>query len=362
MSIAPTADHAEVDGGVRRRMRPLPRYLCRRALTTVLTLWALATLVFLMIRLIPGDPARVVAGENATPEQVAAAARRLGTDLPLPQQYLNFLGQVVRGDLGESSATFRPVLTDVAAVLPSTLELVVVAMLINLAVSIPIGVWAAVRHGRAADGVVRVGALMAGGVAPFWLALMTQYYFSAKLGWLPISGQLSADYQVPSRTGVMTLDALLAGNFPAFFDACVHLVLPAAVLALHFAAQLVRTMRTSMLSIMAQDFIRVGRAKGVPEGRLIRRHALPNALVPVLSLAGLQVGAMISLGVLVEVVFARAGIGSYIATSVTDKDLAATLGAVLFVGAVIVLVNLVTDLLQLALDPKVRHRVLRAGR
>ena len=160
----------------------------------------------------------------------------------------------------------------------------------------------------------------------------------------------------------MTLDALLAGNFPAFFDACVHLVLPAAVLALHFAAQLVRTMRTSMLSIMAQDFIRVGRAKGVPEGRLIRRHALPNALVPVLSLAGLQVGAMISLGVLVEVVFARAGIGSYIATSVTDKDLAATLGAVLFVGAVIVLVNLVTDLLQLALDPKVRHRVLRAGR
>lgn len=360
----PEAGGAEsaLPAGGALRLRPLPRYLARRLLQTLVSLWLLATLVFLMIQLVPGDPARVAAGEHATEEQVAATAARLGLDRSLPEQYLAYLGRLLHGDLGESTVTFRPVLADLMHALPSTMELVVATMVINLLISIPIGTLAALRHGGAFDGVVRVGALMVGGMAPFWLALMAQYYVSTKIGLFPISGQQSLGYEVPSRTGIVTVDALLAGNVGAFVDAVQYLFLPAAVLALHFAAQLTRTMRTSMLTEMAKDHIEVARAKGVSERRLVLRHGLPNALVPVLSLAGLQVGAMISLAILVEVVFARTGIGTYIASGVTNKDTYAVLGAILFVGTVIALTNLVTDLLQLVLDPRVRHRALRGDR
>jgi peptide/nickel transport system permease protein len=345
----------------RARIRPLPLYLLRRARQMIISLWLLATVVFLMLKLVPGDPARVAAGEHATPQQVAQAAHRLGLDRPLPEQYWHYVGRLLRGDLGESTVTFRPVVSDLAHALPSTMELVIVAMIVNLVISIPLGTWAAVRHGHRIDNLVRVGALVVGGAATFWLALMAQYYLSLKAGLFPISGQQSLDFEIPPRTGMVTVDALLAGNVSAFTDALSYLALPAVVLSLHFAAQLTRAARTSMLSVMAQDFIQVARAKGATTTRVVLRHALPNALVPVISLAGLQVGAMISLVVLVEVVFARNGIGAYIANAVTSKDLAAVLGTVLFIGAVIAIVNLVADLLQLVLDPKVRHRVLRTG-
>jgi peptide/nickel transport system permease protein len=336
-------------------------YLASRLAFAALTLLGLMTLVFVMVKVIPGDEAQVIAGPDASPEQVAAVRSRLGLDAPLPLQYASFILRMLQGDLGTSLSTFQPVSSDLGQVLPSTLELVAVTMLMSLLTSIPAATVAAAWRGGALDGTTRVLAVIGGGLPAFWLALIGQYLFGSRWGVLPISGQLSFEYMVPSVTGMPTVDALLAGDLPAFADAVAHIVLPAGALAVFFAAQLFRTLRASLLGILESDFIAPVRAKGASFSRIVVRHALPNALGPTVTLAGTQLGLMIGSAVLVEGIFTRQGVGAYLANGVLQKDTFAVLGCVFFVGAVVCLVNLIVDVLQLVIDPRVRAVQLEGG-
>jgi len=329
-------------------------FLVRRLGLTLLTLWGLASLVFLMVKLMPGDEAQMAAGADASAAQIEAVRERLGLDAPVILQYFGFLGRLVRGDLGTSIVTLQPVLNDLDKVLPSTLELVFFAMLINLAVAIPTGIVAANRQGGIFDTVCRVTAVMLGGMPAFWLALVLQYLLGSVWRIVPISGQSSFGMAAPTVTGATAVDAIIALNGPAFLDALHHLILPAAVLAALFATQVFRTLRASLLGVLRSDFITAIRAKGASSRRMLVRHALPNSLNPVLTLSGTQAGAMIGSAVLVETVFARQGIGAYMFNAVAQKDSFAVLGSVMFIGTVVCLVNLAVDILQLLVDPRIR--------
>ncbi|CAN7566937.1 ABC transporter permease [Aminobacter aminovorans] len=329
-------------------------FLGRRLGLTLLTLWGLASLVFLMIKLMPGDEAQMAAGADASAAQIEAVRERLGLDAPVIMQYLSFLGRLLRGDLGTSIVTLQPVLADLEKVLPSTLELVFIAMLLNLAVAIPAGIVAAYRQGGVFDTTSRVTAVMLGGMPAFWLALVLQYVLGSVWRVVPISGQQGYGMNSPVVTGAPTLDALIAGNFAGFFDTLHHIILPAAVLAALFATQIFRTLRAALLGVLRSDFIMAVRAKGASARHMLVRHALPNSLNPVLTLSGTQAGAMIGSAVLVETVFARQGIGAYMFNAVAQKDAFAVLGSVMFIGTVVCLVNLIVDILQLLVDPRIR--------
>lgn len=333
-------------------------FLTRRLGLTLLTLWGLATLVFIMIKTMPGDEAQMAAGADASAAQIEAVRERLGLDASVHIQYLTFLSRVVRGDLGTSIVTMQSVLSDLGEVLPSTLELVFFAMLINLAVAVPAGVVAAQRRGGVFDISSRFAAVIVGGMPAFWLALVLQYLLGSLWPVFPISGQHSFGMTSPRVTSIPTVDALLALDFVAFSDALHHLILPAAVLAALFSTQIFRALRASLLGVLRSDFIMAIRAKGAAPRRMLLHHALPNSINPVLTLAGTQAGAMIGSAVLVETVFARRGIGAYMFNAVAQKDTMAVLGSVLFIGTIVCLVNLIVDIMQLLVDPRIRSAQL----
>jgi peptide/nickel transport system permease protein len=334
------------------------RFIGQRLVITLLTLWGLATLVFFMVKLIPGDEAQVAAGAGATSEQVAIVAQRLGLDGTLYEQYLRFIGRLLRGDLGTSILSSQPVLADLANVLPSTLELMVTASIFGLLIAIPAALWAAAKRDGPADGGTRVAAILAGGLPTFWLALMLQYLLGTVWHVTPISGQNAFGMAAPVVTGAPTLDAALAGNAAALQDSLGHLVLPTLVFAIPFASQIFRVLRATLLGVLASDMVPPVRAKGARGGRILLHHALPNALVPTISLVGSLVGGMMGGVILVETVFARRGVGTYLANAVAQKDTFAVLGTVMFVGASVCLLNLIADLAVLAVDPRLRATAL----
>ncbi|SMG58113.1 ABC transporter permease [Paraburkholderia susongensis] len=337
-------------------------FAARRLVSTVLTLLGLVTLVFAMTKAIPGDEAQVAAGPEASPAQVEAVRQRMGLDAPLAVQYGRFVGHVLQGDLGTSISTQQPVLDDVLKVFPSTLELVIVTLLLSLLLAVPVAVAAATWRDSAFDRACRVVAVAAGGMPAFWLALLAQYVLASRWGLLPISGQQSLDFSVPVRTQMPVVDTLLAGDLAAFADAVRHLVLPAISLAAFFAAQFFRTLRASLIAILESDFIVPVRAKGASFARIMLRHALPNAIGPTVTLAGVLLGMMIGSSVLVESVFGRQGVGAYLSNAVEQKDTYAVLGAVLFVGAVVCVSNVLVDLLLLAVDPRIRAAQLHGSK
>ncbi|GAA0965795.1 ABC transporter permease subunit [Acrocarpospora macrocephala] len=338
------------------------RFLLRRLVTSVVVLAGLAVVTFLMTQVLPGDPARAAAGRNATAEQVAAVRARLGLDQSLPDQFSGYLGRLLHGDLGTSVFTQRPVLADVAAMLPASVELVLAAMAINIAVAVPLGVYAAYRRGRAADVAARLITLLGAAVPVFWLGLMLQLVFAAQLRLLPLTGQLAFGQQVPRITGMISLDALLSGNWVAFGDALLHLVLPAVTLAAAFVAVVARTVRSSMITTLDSDYITLARATGASELRVVVRHGLRNALVPASTILGMQLGWMLGSTVLVEAIFGRTGIGAYAVTAVLQNDLYAVIGTVLVIGVVFVVMNVVVDLVQLWLNPRLRKAAGRERR
>jgi peptide/nickel transport system permease protein len=329
-------------------------FLLRRAGTVLVTLFCLAIIVFLMTKAIPGDEAHVAAGESATPDQIAAVSHRLGLDQPLPVQLGHYLATLLHGDLGTSIATDRPVAADILAVLPQTLELVVLATIIMVSVVVPAAVAAAVHRGRPRDVGTRLGLLAAASLPTFWLALELQYLLGSKLGILPISGRLSRSMVVAPVTGSTILDSLIAGNAAAAWNAVQHLLLPAIALMLPFAGQLFRALRAELVAVLGRDHITVAVATGMPMSLLLRRHALPNAAGPALTVLGIEFGNMVAAAVLVEGVFGLNGLGSYLTTAVAQKDTFAVLSGVLVVGVVVVLTNFAVDLVQLARDPRLR--------
>lgn len=333
-------------------------FVLRRTGTVVVTLFFLAIIVFLMTKAIPGDEAHVAAGESATPEQVAAVSARLGLDRPLPVQLGHYLENLAHGDLGTSIATGRAVGADILAVLPQTLELVVLAAVLMVLVVVPAAVASALHQDRPRDVGTRLAWLVAGSLPTFWIALELQYLLGTRWQVLPISGRLSRGIEVPTRTGSTMLDSLLAGNVAAAWNAFQHLLLPAAVLMLPFAGQLFRALRAELVSVLGRDHMTVARATGMPTGMLLRRHALPNAAGPALTVLGIEFGTMVATAVLVEGIFGLSGLGSYLTTAVAQKDTYAVLSGVLVVGVVVVLTNFVVDMIQLARDPRLRSAEL----
>ncbi|MDP5227626.1 MULTISPECIES: ABC transporter permease [Arthrobacter] len=329
-------------------------FLLRKFATSVVTLVGLTAFVFFMVKLIPGDEARVAAGENATPEQVEAIRKSLGFDQPLPVQFVTFIGRLLHGDLGTSISTHMSVAQGIQQVLPQTIELVVLAVIIVITVVTPLATLAALHRDGRTDYTIKILVVISAGLPTFWLALLLQYGLGTKAEIFPISGRLSRGISVPNRTGSVVLDSLLAGNPMAAWDGFQHLILPAIVLALPFGAQLFRMLRAELVQVLAREHLTVARAKGIPQRQLVTQHVLPNSIGPSITLVGIQFGAMVGAAVLVESVFGLVGIGSYLTNAVAQKDTFAVLGGVLVIGVLVVASNFVVDVLQLIRDPRLR--------
>jgi ABC-type dipeptide/oligopeptide/nickel transport system permease component len=330
------------------------RYLLRRVLLLVPVWFGVATLVFLLVR-ISGDPVVAMLGDKASPKYIAEVRVREGFDRPLPAQYVRYLGELTRGDLGTSFRTQRRVTEDLRDCFPATVELAFAAMLIATLAGVGLGTLAAVRRNGWIDAASMGTALAGVSVPVFWLALLAMKALGEEAGWFPVGGRLTATAVLRPVTGIYTLDALLRGDFDLFRDAVSHLVLPACVLATVPAAIITRMTRAAVVEMLGRDFVRTARAKGLSSTAVVLRHALRAALVPVVTVVGLQFGLLLGGAVLTETVFGWPGMGKYVVDGVLRRDFRAVQGTLLLMATTFVLVNLVVDVLYGFLDPRIRE-------
>ena len=303
-------------------------YVARRLLLAIPTLLGVATVVFIALRMLPGDPARTVVGLQATPEQIAQARHNLGLDQPLPVQYIHYLGQLAVGNLGNSSTTGSPVVEEIAARLPYTVQLTIVATLISAAVGISLGLLAALHRNTVIDLLISAFAVVGLSVPVYWLGLMLIIVFAVKLHWLPSGGSFA-----PSSV-----------------------ILPSVTLGAFATGLVARMTRASILEVLQQDFVRTARAKGASRFRQVVRHALRNALLPVITIIGLQFGQLLGGAVLTETVFSWPGIGRLLVDSILTRDYSVVQGVILVFAALFILVNIVVDLAYAVADPRIRFR------
>lgn len=328
----------------------------RFLLVIALTYLGLLAVTFFIGRVIPVDPALAIAGDRA-PEHVLKQVREeLGLNKPLPQQFVRYVAKALRGDFGNSVLTTHPVLDDIKSTFPATLELATCGILLGAGLGVPLGVWAAVRRGGTADHAVRVMGLVGYSVPIFWLGLMALVLFYAKLGWVGGPGRIDVafEYSIERKTGLMLLDAALAGEWEGFRNALSHLILPASLLGYFSLAYISRMTRSFMLNELAAEYIVAARAKGLSETRIIWRHALRNAMVPLVTVIALSYAGLLEGSVLTETVFAWPGLGLYITNSLQNADMNAVLGGTIVVGTVFIALNLFSDLLYRVLDPRTR--------
>ena len=320
------------------------------------TLFGLALITFLIGRVVPIDPVLAVVGDRAPQSVVEQARHTMGLDQPLPIQFVRYLGSLLRGDLGRSVMTSHSVTQDIATFFPATMELATVAILLAMALGIPLGVLAAVRRGSWADQAIRVGTLCGWSIPVFVLALLSLLVFYATLGWAPGPGRQDVLYQdmVPTVTGLLTVDAALAGDWDSLRDALGHLVLPSIVLAVTNLATIARMTRAFMLDALASEYIVTARAKGLSAARIVWRHAFANIGVRLVTVLALTYAGLLEGAVLTETVFSWPGIGQYLTGSLLNADMNAVLGATLVIGLTYVALNLVADFAYRLLDPRVR--------
>jgi len=329
-------------------------FVLRRLLLLVPVLAGLVVLLFAWLRALPGDPARALLGQRATPASIAQVNEAYGFDQPLPVQFVTYVGRLLRGDLGSSSATGQPVLQSFLDRFPATVELALAALLFAVALGVPLGYAAARRAGGALDSLLVGGSLLGVTIPVFFLAYLLKIVFSQWLPLLPTSGRQDPRIDATHVTGFFVLDGLLTREWDASLDALVHLVLPGIALGTIPLAIIVRITRASVLEVLGEDHVRTARAKGLPRGLVSRRHVLRNALLPVVTTIGLQTGLLFSGAVLTESVFAINGIGSYLFQAISQLDYAVLQGFILFIALTYALVNLVVDLLYGVIDPRVR--------
>lgn len=332
------------------------RFFFSRLALVVPTFIGVTLVAFVFIRLIPGDPIEVLAGERGvSPERHAQLMAQLGFDKPLWQQYLHYLGDMVQGDLGLSLITRQPVLSEFLSLFPATMELSLVAILFAIAVGLPAGVIAAVRRGSVFDHSVMAVSLTGYSMPIFWWGLLLIIFFSGMLQWTPVSGRIDVLYFFEPVTGFMLIDSLLSGEEGAFASAVSHLILPAVVLGTIPLAVIARQTRSAMLEVLGEDYVRTARAKGLSPLRVVGLHALRNALVPVITVIGLQVGVMLAGAILTETIFAWPGIGKWLVDSIFRRDYPSVQGGLLLIAVVVMLVNLLVDLLYGFINPRIRH-------
>ncbi|WP_158742673.1 ABC transporter permease [Acidisphaera sp. L21] len=332
-------------------------FILRRALLAIPSLFGLLVVTFLMIHVSPADPATTLAGDNATAEQIARIRHQYGLDQPLAVQFVRYVADVAQLDFGDSQYSSRPVATDLLGRLPATLELTLVALILATALGIPIGVVAAMHHNRWPDITLRLLSVAGVAVATFWLAIMLQMFFSMRLGWLPLRGRLTDGLAAPAGpTGLLLVDSLLHGDLTVFTDAFAHIVLPAATLALGGIATIARFTRAGVLDTMSRDFVQYARATGTPRQRLIWIYVLRNSVLAAVSQIGLLFGGLIAGSVVVESIFDWPGIGNYTVQAILTADSKVLLAVTLLIGVIYAVVNILTDLAQAAIDPRLRER------
>lgn len=332
-------------------------FVVRRLALLALTLLGMSVVLFVITRLIPADPARIAAGEYATREMIQSARRELGLDRSLPAQYWVYLKAVTRGDLGRSVQSRRPVLDDLSTHFPATLELSLFSLVLSTLVAIPLGVVAATRRGGKVDHASRVTALLGISLPIFWLGLMLQLVFYKHLSWFPHGGRLSTGLDAPPAiTGLYLIDSVIAMRGIVFVDALWHLVMPALAMSGITIAVLSRMTRASMLDVLRREYVRVARAKGLPERRVIYRHALRNAALPIVTVLGIQFGILLTGAVLTETVFSWPGIGRLAFKAIEALDYPVLMGFALLVTFVFSLINLFMDVCYGLLDPRIATR------
>jgi peptide/nickel transport system permease protein len=308
------------------------RYLVKSFVTIIPTLWGVATIVFFLIHLTPGDPALAILGPHATAESVTELRHNLGLDQPLHVQYVKFMGRLLQGDLGRSLVTEQPVLLETLRPFPYTVQLAVAGIVIALLLGIPVGIISAVRRNTLLDYVARTTSISGISVPIFFLAIVFLWIFSAELGWFPMIG---------------------VGDTSSWTSLLHHLVLPAMTIGISMAVLIMRLTRSSMLEVLSQDYVRTARAKGLAEGPVVMVHALKNALLPIVTVVGLYMGQLLGGAILTETVFARQGVGKLLMDAITARDYPQVQGTVLIFAAAVILVNLVVDAIYKLVDPRI---------
>ena len=333
------------------------RFVLTRLGLVIPTFLGIILLTFILIRLVPGDPVEVRVGERGiTPERHAELIHEMGLDRPLYVQFFDYVGGVHKGDLGISVVTHRPVMDEFLTLFPATVELAIFAMLFATLVGLPAGILAGVKRGTVYDHTVMGVSLTGYSMPIFWWGLLLILLFSVSLGWTPVAKRLSDDYFVDEVTGFMLIDTLLSDEKGSFLDALHHLILPTIVLGTVPLAVTARMTRSAMLEVLGEDYIRTARAKGLGTIRVVAVHALRNALVPVVTVIGLQVGTLMGGAILTESVFSWPGIGKWLVESIARRDYPALQGGVLVIAALVMSINLLVDLLYGLLNPRIRHR------
>jgi peptide/nickel transport system permease protein len=314
-------------------------------------------MTFFLANFLPGDPARMAAGQFATPEQIEATKARLGLDQPLPVQYVLYLGRLLRGDLGESLTSRQSVLTELSIFYPATLELTAVAIFLAIIIGTPLGILTGAGKSPVVNSLVMLFAFLGVGMPVFWLGLILQLIFAGNLDILPLAGRLSSNTTPPPAvTNMYTIDAILAGQWDVFWDASIHLILPAVTLAVGRIASIARITHSSMLTEMRSDYIRTARAKGLKERAVVVKHGLKNSLLPTTTTIGLQVGFLLGGAILVENIFSWGGIGTYAWIGLFRLDIPAIMGVTLVATFTFMIVNLITDITYPFLDPRIVYK------
>jgi peptide/nickel transport system permease protein len=331
-------------------------YLVRRLALLVFVLVGVSLLTFSISHVVPADPARLAAGPRATEKQVQLLRQKLGLDRPLPEQYVRYVAGLLRLDFGYSLTSRRPVRQDLQEYFPATIELALAAMFISLVVGIPLGVLSAVHRDTFLDHASRVICIAGVALPIFWLAMLFQLVFYRRLGIFPSGMRIATGMTPPPTvTGLYTVDSLLARDWPALVSSLWHLAMPALVLAFASLAWITRITRTSVLETLRQDYVRTARGKGLAERSVVYRHVLRNALIPTVTLIGLQMGALLAGTFLVEIIFSWPGIGFYTVNAVMAMDFNAIMSTTLLVAVVYTVINLVVDVVYVALDPRISY-------
>lgn len=331
-------------------------FILKRLGLLIPTFFGVTLLTFSLIRMIPGDPVEVMMGERKVdPELHAQAMQRLGLDQPLYQQYFDYIGQLLQGDLGQSLVSRESVWSEFTALFPATLELSIAAILIASVLGLITGVIAALKRGSVLDHGIMGLALTGYSMPIFWWGLILIMFFSVQLGWTPVSGRINLFFDVPPVTGFMLIDTLYVDDEGVWLDALHHLILPAVVLATIPLAVIARMTRSSMLEVLREDYVRTARAKGLSPARVVFVHALRNALIPVLTVIGLQVGTLMAGAVLTETIFSWPGIGKWLIDAISRRDYPVVQNGILLIATLVILVNFVVDVLYGIANPRIRH-------
>lgn len=330
-------------------------YTIRRILMLIPVLIGMSIITFSIVHAIPGDPAKTIAGEKATPQQLEEIRESLGLDKPAYIQYFHYLGDLLHGDLGTSLITKVPISEEIGPFLAATAELTLASMLIAIFFGVNLGILSAWRQNSWWDYSAMLIALIGVSMPVFWLGLMEQWFFAQQLGWLPSNGRIDARMEFEGITHFYVIDSLLMGDFAALSDVLMHLILPAAALGTIPMAIIARMTRSSMLEVMRSDYIRTARAKGLSEFWVIYKHTLKNACIPVLTVVGLQLGLLLGGAVLTETIFSWPGVGRYIYDAINARNYPVIQSGILVLAAIFVVINLIVDLLYAWIDPRIQY-------